>query len=956
MEANKTTKFWDNTLPIEERLDWLIANMTIEEKLSCLCSSGPAIERLGIPGSYVGSEAAHGIEARNDQNPIGKPDYTTSLPQPIGMGATWDKELLQRAGDMVGREARALYKVRDRGGLCRWAPTVDLERDPRWGRNEESYGEDPLLTGEMAGAYIKGMQGDDPRYLHVAATLKHFYGNNTEDGRTYKSSSIDSRNRYELYLEPFRRCIEEAGAEAVMTAYNRINGTVGMLNHEVQDILKNQYGLKHAVCDGGALELVVRDQHYFESHAQSIAASVKAGVDAMSDRQELVDEAAKEAYEKGLLTEEEVNRAIRNTFRTKLRLGIYDRENENPYDRVTEADRNTLQNQEICKEVSKESIVLLKNESNILPLKSDADVTNMALAGPLGDVWYQDWYGGTPLYQKTLRQGIQEVTGSEIPFADGLDRVLFRCGDGYLGIGEKEQLCICQKPEIFIEENWGEGSYTYRSVRTGRYMNLEKKEDGQKDGGRMYVASQRAFDWFVLERMHKEEREDGMVILTDRFENPLQADDAGNFSSVKKETAEGTALRMEVVENGLEKALSLMQEKEMILLALGCNPMINAKEEVDRKTLTLPPYQERLLEKAAGLGKPVILVLFTNYPYAILEAQAKIPAIISSATGSQDMGTAMAEALFGRTAPAGCLNMTWYQSVEQLPDIDDYDIIQGKRTYRYFDGEVLYPFGYGLNYTTFAYGKLEVTLQDNMTHVSKYRKTPFTIPEAIGVRFEVTNTGERTSDKVVQVYGVAPASRVKKPVSQLLAFERLKAVRPGETRQVAFEIPAEDFRFYDVISESLMVEEGTYRIYVGDSCKAEKLSAAIFLPGKKPGNRRLDNRLRADHYDTCENMILVEGQQGYTAVTPKQPEQEGLLNFMDCLVSTLPEQMTLAGMGTGTIHLYADGKCCGSWNGTCDTWTEIQIPVAKKNVEFGEKETFSLQIGIEGEVKLLYVK
>ena len=235
-QVNKNTPFWDASLTDQERIDWLLKEMTVEEKLGYLASSSPDLPRLGIPGVSVGGEAAHGVEGRNDQNGLEKPDVTTSFPQPIGMSASWDPELIRQAGEITGTEARVVWHRHQGHGLSRWAPTVDLERDPRWGRNEEGYGEDPVLTGKMAGAYIEGMQGDDPKYLRCASTLKHFYGNNTEVGRGWKNSSIDPRNKYELYLEPFRRCIEESGAEGIMTAYNRINGTVGGMVRENMEI------------------------------------------------------------------------------------------------------------------------------------------------------------------------------------------------------------------------------------------------------------------------------------------------------------------------------------------------------------------------------------------------------------------------------------------------------------------------------------------------------------------------------------------------------------------------------------------------------------------------------------------------------------------------------------------------------------------------------------------------
>lgn len=922
-QVNKNTPFWDASLTDQERIDWLLKEMTVEEKLGYLASFSPDLPRLGIPGVSVGGEAAHGVEGRNDQNGLGTPDVTTSFPQPIGMSASWDPELIKKAGEVTGTEARVVWHRHQGHGLSRWAPTVDLERDPRWGRNEEGYGEDPVLTGKMAGAYIQGMQGDDPKYLRCASTLKHFYGNNTEVGRGWKNSSIDPRNKYELYLEPFRRCIEEGGAEGIMTAYNKINGTVGILNPEVTDILKKQYGLKHVVSDGGAMALVVTLQHYFGQHAETIATALKAGVDAMSDDPRMVEKAAGEAYALGILKEEDMDRAIRCMMETKLRLGVYDRENLNPYDRVTEEDIDSPAAREICKELSRESIVLLKNENHMLPLSSTVKAEDLAIVGPLGDAWYQDWYGGTAPYRKTFLQGMEELKKEKIAFADGLDRVVFRCRGKALALAEDGTLQTAEEPDVFVKENWGEGSYTFKSVRTGKYLcaRLGYKDKSVKIG-QIAADQEEAFDWFVMEIFHMEPQEDGTVILLNRFHHPVYQGENGFFSMDKEE---GTPITMEVVENGIEKAAALAKEKKVVLLALGCNSVINAKEEIDRNTMDLPDDQETLLEKVAEVNPNTAMVLFTNYPYTMTKAKELLPAIIMSATGSQDMGSAMAEAVLGVCAPAGRLNMTWYQSMDQLPDIDDYDIIKGKRTYRYFDGDVLYPFGYGLTYTTFAYDNYKVSLKDN---------------RLLQISLTVTNTGDTASDEVVQVYGSAPASRVKKPICQLLGFQRVKQVMPGETRQVALEIPVEELRFYDVISRKLMVEEGTYEIYAGASCKDKAVSAQIFVPGGKTGVRDLTVFTAADHYDDYENMYLTEGHFNFKAVRVQDESKEGVLVYRDCGLDADANILALHVKSErgGSVEAFVDGVSVGSFSGDTRTCEFRSAPKLDRYAEDEVKE------------------
>lgn len=941
LQKGKKSPFFDESLTIEERLDWLLSAMTLEEKLKCLATKVPDIESIGVKGFSVGGEAAHGVEARNDQNELGEAEASTSFVQPIGMSATWDTELIQRAGEVTGKETRVIYHRHPDRGLSRWAPTVDLERDPRWGRTEEGYGEDPVLTGAMAGAYVKGMQGEHPRYLRVAATLKHFYGNNTEVGRGTKSSSIDPRNRMELYLEPFRRVAEIGHAQAVMTAYNKINGIPGMLNPEVKEILKKRYGIRHVVCDGGAMELVVNMHQYFGIHAQTLATALKAGVDAMSDRPELVEAAAKEAYELKLITEKEIDTALRNMFRTKLRLGIYDAEGSNPYDRVTEEDINSEENQQICHQVSREAIVLLKNEKAMLPLAESTG--SIAVIGPLADAWYQDWYGGKAFYKKTLRQGIYEVTGKNVPCADGWDRVVFRYKDQGVAIAEDGTLCLSHEPDVFIKNDWGNGSFTFQSVRTGKYMKSETEAgtDGQEEKGIIAARKEEAFDWFMMGIFHLIRQDNGTIRMTERFGHPVGVDKDNRLVYWKEEEGDAAEFHMEVVESGIRKACETASGKDVVILALGCNSMINAKEEVDRTTINLPPAQEELLEEIYKVNRNTVLVLFSNYPYAINSAQEKLPAILWSATGAQDMGLAMAETIFGINAPAGRLNMTWYQSDEQLPDIDDYDIIKRGRTYRYFEGDVLYPFGHGMTYTGFEYSDLSVSVAD-------YVK--------LSVSFYLKNTGSRKSDEVVQIYGRAPVSRVKKPVRQLLGFRRVKDMLPGEKRQIVMDIPVSEFQFYDVISRKMMVEEGCYEIWVGASSRDCRQSVAVQIPGEKTGVRRMEERIPADHYDEYENIYLTEGEFGYTSAAVLDKERQGALVYRDCEV--LPNQryivLHLMSGDEGEIEVWIDGKRVAVFSGETGIYKDIRLEMDGVREESLEQAV--IEIRLNHEVNLCYFR
>ena len=900
------TPLFDVNRSFEERIDWLLENLTIDEKLTWMGSRIPACERLGIVGFGLGGEAAHGVQGRNDQGRISAPDITTSFPQPVGMCATWDPELLEKCGEVVGVEARVVASRYPGGrGLSRWAPTVDLLRDPRWGRNEEAYSEDPVLTGAMAGAYIRGMQGEDGKYIRCAATLKHFYANNVEVGRAWKNSAIDPRNKYELYLEPFRRCIEGAKAQGVMTAYNRINGKVGILNDEVQHILKEQYGLTHAVGDGGAMNLVVTGQHYYGNHAEAIADALHAGVDGMSDAPHIVDPAAKEAYELGLITEADLDRAIRSKLMVAMRAGHFDGD-AHPYAHYTEADICTAEADALALRCAEENLVLLKNDG-LLPLKRQ---DKAALIGPMAESWYQDWYGGEPPCRKTIRDGIEALHVPCDSF-DGWNRVQLMFGDKGVRVNEDGSACLSDTPDVFAMEDWGENDYTFRCVRTGTYLAMSMSAEEQ--GSRLNALRTMPFNWFVLEIFHLEATERGTLLLN-CFHWPVEVQ--GEGFTFGKEYA-GTPMRIEVVEDGIARAASIAGKADAAILALGQCPMIPAKEERDRTTLLLPEYQRKLMQAVHQANPKCVLALTANYPHALPYAGENVPAILLSASGSQQYGTAIANGLYGAAAPAGRLNMTWYKSDDQLPDIDDYDLIRGKRTYRYFDGEPLYPFGHGLTYTTFKYSDFAVSAADGTLTFS----------------FTVENTGAAASDEVAQVYAVAPASRVQKPLRQLIAFQRLHGVQPGEKRQVTLNAPVEELRFYDVISQRLMVEAGEYRFFAGPSSAEEAAGASLLIPGETTGKRDMAKISPADHYDDCENVTILQGTLGYACVAPHLDASCASVVYRDCafgLDSTLLS-LRLKSEKSGKITVLLNGSEIGSWTGDTRTCEHRSSPPMDRN-------------------------
>ncbi len=864
------TPLWNTNLTQNERLHYLISQLTIEEKLQCMGTGCPQIPRLGIPAFGVGGEGAHGVQARHDQEwDRQETQYTTIFPNPIGMSASWDRDLVRKAGRVTGIEARGLYAAGRHRCLSLWAPTVDMERDPRWGRTEEGYGEDPLLAGEMAGAYVEGMQGDDPEHLLTAATVKHFYANNVEEGRCWKSSEIDDRNREEYYLEPFRRVIQEHGADGLMTAYNEVNGLPCMLNPEVRTIAKEQWGVRHVVCDGQDVSQTVEMHHYFTEHAETIAAGLKAGIDCFTDNEDLVRQAATDAYERGMICEEQIDEALYHHFGVMLRLGLFDPPGTNPYEQIGIQDVGTPEHHQIAREMATESVVLLQN-NGILPLDSDRSV---AVVGPLSDVWYKDWYSGIPPYYVTPVQGMQEALKEQIHVVEnGMELVRIRLDDGSVPSLEKKYLGIDaadgtihtvarEQAELFQIEYWGEGRTTLRACSNGKMLKTEDAAD-KGETGLIRAVSEEAFGWFVKEvyQLYRDgtsydgirdealqndtlqaKAEDAMddvgVLqicawngatiefdqqgrLCVRMDTQDNEDGIGSQSgpdssldlSLEKNASGTLGIYLEIVRDGIAEAVRAAAQAETTVLYLGANPMITCKEEIDRTSLSLPPYQQTMMEAVYEVNSNMVLVLVSSVPFAIDWAKEHLPAILNTASGGMELGHGIADVLTGAVSPAARLPMTWYRTEADLPSMDDYDIIQGERTYQYYQGAVSYPFGHGLTYGNCQYGDLKVEqMKEASGQEDGYGE--------LFVQVTIRNDSKVTTDEVVQIYGRKVGSAVKRPRRTLLAFQREKHITGGEEREIHFKIPLFDLCYYSAEKGCRVLESGQYEIMAGASCE-----------------------------------------------------------------------------------------------------------------------------------------
>lgn len=940
--------FLDPKLPLEDRVEDLISRFTVEEKVSLMCQHQAEIPRLGVKPYKHGTEGAHGVAWLGE---------ATVFPQNTGLASTWDPELMRQIGSVIGDEARIFFQKNPViNGLTIWAPTVDMERDPRWGRTEEAYGEDPHLTGELTSGLVKGLQGDHPFYYKAVATLKHFYANNNELNRGWASISVDPRNKREYYLKAFEPAFRKGGAASMMTAYNSINGVPCNLNAEVNEIVKGEWGMNgFVVSDAGDVLGTVNDHHYVDSYAKAVAETVKNGVDSITDDHEISQRALRDALEQGLLVEADLDRALKNTFRVRFRLGEFDPQELNPYAHIDEAKLCSDEHNALALKAARESIVLLKN-SGLLPLDKQA-ARSVAVIGPLVDEAFTDWYSGTPKYRTSPLAGIKAklAAKAEVVFCEGSDEVRIRSVKtgkyAVIGSGESRGLAAvgeaADSAVVFRLTDWGWGSNTLREPGPNGKFVTETEE------GTLAVLADEARGWFVKEAFGLEPDEEGKTRLTTwngRLVG-LQPDGGlaaagrreavaslGGIADVVDESgtegsAEADRFELELVQDGIAAAAAAAKAAETAVVVVGNVPFINGKEEIDRKDITLPPKQHELIKAVCEANPNTVVVIVGSYPFAVNWEDEHVPAILYMSHAAQGLGSALSDVLFGDYNPAGRLPMTWYRSIDQLPDLMDYDIIKGKRTYQYFDGEPLYPFGHGLSYTTFEYSEIHVGsgaefngsgaeldgsgegaggsskgaggsskgvngepgdsagVRAAVEGSSESAAGGEAAIGAIGgciidaggdiaVSVTVANTGDRFGEEVVQLYVRANESRVPRPLKSLKGFKRI-GLEAGESRTVEFTLPAAELAFWDVTRSRYVVESGTYSFFVGSSSQKLQLAGTVTVNGETIPPRSLTEFVAAVNYDDYEGVYLDENVEGGSSIRVKKHPGRGWIAFKD---------------------------------------------------------------------------
>jgi len=678
--------FQNPDLPAEARVRNIVSLMTMDEKIFCL-GTDPSVPRLGIRGTrHV--EGLHGL-ALGGPGGWGRPIPipTTQFAQAIGMGETWDPELIRKAGGVEGYETRYISQSEKthRGGLVVRAPNADLGRDPRWGRTEECFGEDAFFNGTMVVAMVKGLQGDNPKYWLTASLMKHFLANSNEDGRDGSSSNFDERLLREYYSVPFRMGVMEGGSRAYMASYNAMNGVPMTANPILKDITVKEWGQDGIICtDAGGLGNMVRFHKYYADQPHAAAGAVKAGINQFLDR--IFSTAVHDALKQNLLAEEDIDAVLENEFRVMIKLGMLDPPERVAYTKIKGDDDAWKQgdHKAVAKQVALESVVLLKNAGGLLPLDREA-VKSVAVIGPRAKDVALDWYSGTPPYTITPLDGIKEKAGAA------------------------------------VKVNYAANNDNDAAVQAAQ----------QSDVAIVFV---------------------------------------GNHPTCDAGWAH-------------------------------CPTPSDGKEAMDRKWIDLE--QEALVKQVYAANPKTVVVLVSSFPFAINWTQQNVPAILHITHNAQEEGSAIADVLFGDYNPGGRLVQTFPKSLDQVPAKMDYDIRHG-RTYMYFQGDPLYPFGYGLSYTTFRYANLKTSVA--------------TLGAAgeIRVSVDVTNTGKRKGDEVVQLYVKHLNSAVGRPIKELKGFRRV-TLMPGQTRTVVLPLKAETLAYWDMARQRWEVEADQVKLMVGSS-------------------------------------------------------------------------------------------------------------------------------------------
>jgi beta-glucosidase len=861
--ADQPARPWlDTTHSFEQRAASLVSQMTLEEKAAQMQNAAPAIERLGVPAYDWWNEALHGVARAGG---------ATVFPQAIGMAATFDVPLMARTADAISDEARAKHhefaRHDQRGryqGLTFWSPNINIFRDPRWGRGQETYGEDPYLTSRMGVTFVKGLQGDDPKYRKLDATAKHFavHSGPEADRHTFDAKPTE-RDLRETYLPAFEALVKEGDVDAVMGAYNRVYGeSASASKFLLQDVLRGEWGFKgYVVSDCWAIVDIWKHHKIVATPEEAAALAVKNGT--QLDCGDTYMPSLPVAVRKGLIAESEIDTALAQLFTARMRLGMFDPPSQVPWAGIPYSVNQSPAHDALSRKVAQESIVLLKNDG-VLPLSRD--IRRIAVIGPTADdtMALLGNYYGTPAAPVTILQGIRDaVPNAKVVHARGVDLVAGRDDPAATPLIEPQYLRpaagsterglrgeyfrnreLAGKPTLVrvdpqIGFRWDRGSPTDNLLARGEAQGgqdvpaddfsirwsgqLLPPVDGSytleaagNDGFRLYIDGKRVIDhWENTDRLHAEH-------ATVQLKGGRAYDIRLEYYERERDAGVRLAWRMPGAKPPFEEALQAARDSDVVIFAGGLTGDVEGEEMTvnypgfaggDRTDLRLPETQQKLLEALHATGKPVVLVLTTGSAIAVDWAKQNLPAIVVAWYPGQRGGNAVADVLFGDANPAGRLPVTFYKADEKLPAFDDY-AMRG-RTYRYFEGDALYPFGHGLSYTTFAYDGLRLD------------RARASAAQPVKVSLDVKNTGTRAGDEVVQLYLHPLDPKRERARKELRGFQRIH-LEPGESREVTFTItPANDLRTWDETRDAYAVDPGAYEVQVGASSADTRVRARL---------------------------------------------------------------------------------------------------------------------------------
>jgi len=844
---NTTCKYLDPSLKPEERAADLVARMTLEEKAAQLGHTAPAIPRLGVPEYNWWNEGLHGVA---------RAGIATVFPQAIGMAASWDEPEMQKVGDVISTEFRAKYveTVHPNGGtdwyrgLTVWSPNINIFRDPRWGRGQETYGEDPYLTSRMGIGFIKGLQGDDPKFFKTIATSKHFAVHSGPESNRHRESVMPSPHDLEdTYLPAFRATVTEAKVQSVMCAYNAVNGLPACASDELMDTyLRKSWGFKgYVVSDcGGAANIYRADSlHYAKSPEEGVALGFKAGMDVICGdyRNNMTTEVQPiiNAVKQGLLPQAVIDRSLTRLFVGRIELGMFDAPASLPFATIKATDYDTPDHHAVSLEMAKKSMVLLKNDG-LLPL-AKAPKT-IAVIGPNADSFdaLVGNYYGKPSKPITVLDGIR----TRFPES----KIVYVEGTGLVGPAEPpvpdSAFCsdaACKTPGLKSEQYAGvklEGAPTLTQTTPNARFDWQGKELATSIRWTGFIKAPASGEYqfrFQSEGGYRVWVGDNLVV------DEWGVGDAPSILSGKTTLKAGTVYPIKVESfqvgpRGMQKllwslpgdagkdAVAAAKSADLVIFVGGLSARVEGEEMKvkaegfaggDRTSLDLPAPQQALLARVQATKKPLVLVLMNGSALSVNWAAKHVPAIVEAWYPGSEGGTAVASLLAGDYSPAGRLPVTFYQSVDQLPAFGDYKM--DGRTYRYFKGDVLYPFGHGLSYTTFNYAAPSVSVKS------------IKAGDTLSASVDVTNAGQRDSDEVVQLYITKPNDTAN-PV--LAGFARV-TLKAGQTKTVSLKVDARALSLVDA-KGIRKVQAGDYTLHFGGGqpAHAKTVTAALNVVGE----------------------------------------------------------------------------------------------------------------------------